>query len=68
MATKKFKIEFYVEVKEEALKGLKGPDETQAVISMVEQIWDLGHDTDEGDRANGSNVTDSYAFEAESAD
>lgn len=65
MKTKKFKIEFCVEIKEEALKGLSEADAVQAAINIVEQVWDLGKDTDEADRANGSNVEDSYGFEAE---
>lgn len=68
MKTKKFKIEFCVEIKEEVLKGLSEADTVQAAINIVEQVWDLGKDTDEADRAKGSNVVDSYGFEAEVAD
>jgi hypothetical protein len=64
----KFKVEFCVEVKRKALKDLSDEDALRAVVSMVEKVWDLGHDTDEAERPAGSNITDSYGFEAELVD
>lgn len=68
MKTKKFKIEFVVEVDEKRLKSFAEADVSQVVVGMVEAVWDSGQDKQKEDRPDGSPVHDSYGFEAEQID